>query len=263
VAAAGNRRAARAEPELAVIWMRPQRPARGPRPTHSRDEITTAAIRIADAEGIEAVSMRRVAAELGTGATSLYRYVSRKEDLFDLMVDAVLGEDGPAGRPSGDWRADLLGIAHRTRATILRHPWMAALASDRTTLGPNALDAAEHALSVVDGLGLDIDEMLVVLGTLQAFVRGYVVSELAEQEAMRRSGLDRDRWMQAHSPYIRTILESGRHPRVARVVIDATAPHDADRAERGFALGLERLLEGFAAALPHAGRAPAGMGPGD
>jgi AcrR family transcriptional regulator len=257
-----NRRAARVEPELGVIWMRPQHPARGPRPTHSRDEITAAAIRIADAEGIEAVSMRRVAAALGTGATSLYRYVARKEDLFDLMVDAVLGEDDPPGQPSGDWRADLLGIAHRTRAAILRHPWMAALASDRTTLGPNALGAAEFALSVVDGLGLDIDEMIVVLGTLQAFVRGYVVSELAEQEAIRRSGLDREHWMAAHGPYIRAILESGRHPRVARVIIDARAPHYVDRAERGFALGLERLLDGVAAAVPRAEHAADGTEPG-
>lgn len=235
-----------------VVWLRPRRAARGPRPAHSRDEIAAAAIRIADAEGIEAVSMRRVAAQLGTGTTSLYRYVARKQDLLDLMVDAVFGEAAPPDRPSGDWRADLRESAHRGRAVILRHPWMALLTSGRATLGPNALRAAEYALGVIDGLGLDIDEMLVVLNTLEAFVRGYVVNELAEQEAMRRSGLDHESWMLAHAPYMREIMASGRYPLVSRVVIEAEAPHAADRADRGFAQGLERLLDGFAAALPSA-----------
>ena len=235
-----------------VVWLRPRRAARGPRPAHSRDEIAAAAIRIADAEGIEAVSMRRVAAQLGTGTTSLYRYVARKQDLLDLMVDAVFGEAAPPDRPSGDWRAGLRESAHRGRAVILRHPWMALLTSGRATLGPNALRAAEYALGVIDGLGLDVDEMLVVLNTLEAFVRGYVVNELAEQESMRRSGLDHQSWMLAHAPYMREIMASGQYPLVSRVVIEAEAPHAADRAERGFAQGLERLLDGFAAVLPGA-----------
>lgn len=239
-----------AEPELEVVWLRSQQPARGPRPAHSRDEMAAAAIRIADAEGIEAVSMRRVAAELGTGATSLYRYVSRKEDLLDLMADAAIGEEERPERPSGDWRADVRAFAHAERAVNLRHPWLASLASDRTTLGPNALRSAEYALGVIEGLGLDVDEMIVVLTTLMAFVRGYVMGELAEQEAMRRSGVDRDRWMLAHAPYLRQVLEEGRYPLVARVILDAEMPHIPNRQERGFALGLERLLDGIAAMVP-------------
>jgi AcrR family transcriptional regulator len=234
--------------ELEVIWMRSDRASRGPRPAHTRDEIAATAILVADAEGIEAVSMRRVAGELGTAATSLYRYVSRKEELFDLMVDAVLGEDElPVA--TGDWREDLRGFAHRTRDAILRHPWMVMVSSDRTTLGPNALRAAEFALGVVDGLGLDIDEMIMVGSTLQAYVRGYVVSELAEQEAIRRSGLDRDQWMLAHAPYIRSVIESGRFPLITRVIVDAETPHAVNRIERGFELGLERVLDGVAAMI--------------
>src|SRR5262245_25957268 len=114
-----------------VIWARPDRAGRGPRPAHSRAAIAAAAVRIADAEGLDAVSMRRLAAELGAGATSLYRYVARKDDLLDLMVDAVVGEGPPPAAPSGDWRADLREIAYSTRALILRHPWAAMLLAGR------------------------------------------------------------------------------------------------------------------------------------
>jgi hypothetical protein len=166
------------------------------------------------------------------------------------MVDAVVGEDPPPAGPSGDWRADLRGIAYATRALILRHPWAAMLLAGRPTLGPNTLRAIEYAVSAVDGLGLTIDEMMVIVDTLLAFVRGYVMTELAEQEAARRSGLDWDAWMASRAAYARTIIESGRYPRLSRVWLEARGPHEPNRGERGFARGLERLLDGFAAFLP-------------
>src|SRR5437016_6689746 len=113
--------------------MRPERPARGPQPSHSRDEIAAAAVAIADAEGIEAVSMRRVAAEIGAGTMSLYRYVPRKEDLVDLMIDQVSAEQ-LAPDPTGDVRADLVEAARRQRALIHRHPWL--VQALRTTPSP-------------------------------------------------------------------------------------------------------------------------------
>src|SRR2546429_919999 len=98
-------------PDSDVVWTRPVRPLRGPQPAHSRADLVAAAVRVADAEGIAAVSMRRVAAEIGAGTMSLYRYVSRKDDLLDLMVDAALGEMDLPDAPSGDWRADLRLLA--------------------------------------------------------------------------------------------------------------------------------------------------------
>jgi AcrR family transcriptional regulator len=231
------------------VWMRPERGARGPRPGHSRDEIAAAAVRIADAEGVEAVSMRRVAGEVGAGATSLYRYVSRKDDLLELMIDAAEGEDPPPAEPSGDWRADLRGFARRTRAMILRHPWMATMSGGRATLGPNQLRVMEFTYGVIAALGLDIDETLVLGGTLQAFVRGYVMGELAEREAVRRSGLGLEEWLRTQGPYVRSIVEGGRFPMFTRIVIEARAPHDPNRDERGFTEGLELLLDAFAARL--------------
>ncbi len=233
-----------------VIWSRPERAAKGPAPSHTRTEITASAIKVADTEGIEAVSMRRIANELGTGTASLYRYLASKDDLYDLMIDAVAGEDGGPPPVTGDWRADLRTLAYRSRATIHRHPWMASLAAGRPSMGPNSLDATEHALIALEPLGFNIDVMLVVVGTLDAYVRGYAIGELAEQEAVRRSGISVREWMDAHTPYFESLIKAGRHPHVTRIILDAELPHAADSAERGFDLGLERFLDGWQDNLP-------------
>jgi AcrR family transcriptional regulator len=232
-----------------VIWDRPERAARGPVPSLSREEITTAAVQLADMNGIEALSMRALADELGVGAASLYRYVARKDELIELMVDAMMGHDLQF-EIRGDWREDLRSLAHGMRAMILRHPWMAVLSAGLRSFGPNTAQCYERVLGAIDGLGLDIDEMLVMLETLDAFVRGRVFEELSEQEAVRRSGLDREQWMKTQAPYIESLIDSGRYPLLARIVLDARAPHDPDRLEHGFDLGLEHVLDGLATMLP-------------
>jgi AcrR family transcriptional regulator len=232
-----------------VIWMRPEHGRRGPKPTHSRRDVAAAGIRIADAEGLEAVSMRRIAAELGAGTTSLSRYVAKKDDVLELMVDEVTGELRGT-MLSGDWRADLRTIARLLRETALRHPWMPGLSSGRANHGPNSLWWMELALSVFDGMDLDTDEMLANLGTLSAFVLGHVLGELGDQEAARRSGLSHEEWMEQQGEYGPTIMNSGRYPRVTRVIIEARTPHAADRQDRAFEAGLQRVLDGLAAHLP-------------
>ncbi len=189
--------------------------------------------------------MRRVAMMLGIGAASLYRYIERKDELYDLMIDHVEGEDGPPPTLTGDWRADLTELARKIRASIHHHPWMASLAAGRPTFGPNSLAWAEHGLAAMDGLGLGIDEMLMAGEILQAFVRGYAIGELAEQQALQRAGLTRDQWMHAFGPYMMSVVEAGAHPLLSRVVLDADTPHAQDRRELVFAAGLERILDGL------------------
>jgi AcrR family transcriptional regulator len=235
---------------LPVIWMLPDRPARGPRPAHSRGEIAAVAIKIADTGGIDAVTMRRVAAEIGCGTMSLYRYVPTKDHLFDLMIDAAAGEVEPPARPSGDWRADLRMVAQVHRAMLLRHPWLTALQAGRPSFGPNSLRALEFALSVLDLLGLTIDQMLIMVDTLIAFVRGAAVSELAEQEAQRRTGLNERQWQASLAPYVRTLMESGKYPMFNRVIADAGQPHSDAGSDYHFGVRLERVLDGLAAGLP-------------
>ncbi|WP_345031041.1 TetR/AcrR family transcriptional regulator [Kutzneria kofuensis] len=191
-----------------LIWERPERGNRGPRRAHSRDQITATAVAIADAEGIEAVSMRRVAQAFGTGAASLYRYVNSKDELYDLMLDAVLGEERLTPH-TGNWRHDLREIAHHTRRMIRRHPWTATLTAGRPILGPNSLRSLEHALSALDGLPMDPDQKMIVVDTLLAYVRGHTMTEVAESEAMRRSGLDFAQYIQGQARYGRIVAESG------------------------------------------------------
>ncbi|MPZ79493.1 MAG: TetR family transcriptional regulator [Actinophytocola sp.] len=229
--------------------MRPERGARGPRPAHSRADIAAAGIRLADAEGIEAVSLRRVAGELGTGTTTLYRYIATKDELFDLMIDSAMGEHEPPA-PTGDWRADLRAIAHANRALVLRHPWLAALPATRPALGPNSLAWLEATYATVAPLGLAPDEVLARVGTLLTFVRGHVIDELAEQEAARRSGMDMTRWLATQARYGETIIGSGRYPNLSRLMLAARTPHADDRYERIFRHGVNHILAGLAPGHP-------------
>src|SRR5262249_3339568 len=133
-----------------VIWMRQERAATGRPARHSRAEITAAAVTIADGEGLEAVSMRRVAAELGTGAASLYRHVDNREDLLDLMMDAT-GAEYRDTAPTRDWLADLLDLGDQARVIMRNHPWLPSLLLTRSVLGPNGLTLLEHFLEVLEG----------------------------------------------------------------------------------------------------------------
>ncbi len=227
--------------------MRPEEPARGPRPSFSRAQLTEAAIRVADAEGLKAISMRRVATEIGSGTMSLYRYVSGKDDLIDLMLDAVAVEYMPA-EVSGDWRADLRGLAVRTRQVMLRHPWIAPLTVGRQAAGPNRIRLMETGLRMVDGLGISIDGMLTITGTVMAFVSGFVSAEVAEVEASRLTGMDVTEWMARQAPFIQSLLETGEYPLFSRMTQEAGRRYVSW--DERFAYGLDRLLDGVAARLP-------------
>jgi AcrR family transcriptional regulator len=225
-----------------VIWGRPERAAKGPAPSRSRAQIAAAAAALADAEGLEEVSMRKVATKLGIGVASLYSYVRSKDELYDLMVDHAEGEDSPPPL-TGDWRADVTAVAHRTRDVIRRHPWMATLAPGRPPYGPNSLVWAEHALAALNGTGLSIEDIFSANEILQAFVRGWVIGELAEEQALQRTGLSADEWISALGPYMKTVLGGGEYPMLRRVITEVDAMHDDDRNDRGFTAGLKRLVD--------------------
>jgi AcrR family transcriptional regulator len=231
-----------------VIWMRPERPERGPRPTYSRAQITGAAIKIADAEGLDAASFRRVAAEIGAGTMSLYRYVPRRDDLIQLMIDAVIGELELPERSSGDWRADLALVAHGIRALGLRHPWLMELLGMRLVFGPNVMRLIEFGVGALDGHGLAIDEMMSLYGLVDGYVQNFVRGEISWAEEERRTGVSVEQWMMSNAPYLRPLIESGEHPILARIIKDARQPHmDIDAR---FRYGLNRVLDSVAASLP-------------
>ncbi|MEU6796613.1 TetR/AcrR family transcriptional regulator [Nonomuraea wenchangensis] len=234
------------------IWMRPEERERsgpGRRPGYSREQITRTAVRIADAEGVEAATMRRIAGELGTGAMSLYRYVPRRDDLFDLMIDLAMSEIELPGGPSGDWRGDLTLLAGQVRAAGLRHPWLIALLTGRPTLGPHLLRVHEFALGAFDGTGLDIDDVTGFVDMLNDYVHSAIRREIGWLEEARRTGLDPGRWKRDYmGPYVRQVVESGAFPLFNRSVLDSRTAHLAP-GER-FRHGLERVLDAIAALLP-------------
>jgi AcrR family transcriptional regulator len=220
----------------------------GPQPAHSRAKIAEVAVEIADSDGIDAVSMRGLAAKIGSRATSLYRYVRSKDELLDLMTEAVMGETRFPKR-SGRWRTDLRAIAHHTRDTLKRHPWLIGVFGLRMTLGPNNLAAMEATLAALDGHDLDIDDMLTIASTLSTFARGFAAAEIAEQEADARSGLDHEHWMESRARYVEAIRSTGHYPQFMRVVNEAKLPHDPRLRKRRFEAALECVLDGVAARL--------------
>ncbi|MEU4343540.1 TetR/AcrR family transcriptional regulator [Nocardia sp. NPDC023852] len=235
-----------------TIWIRPEeleRSGPGRRPGYSRAQITQAAVKVADEEGMDAATMRRIAAELGTGAMSLYRYVTGRDDLVDLMIDAVLGEIELPARPSGDWRCDLSLVAEQTRAVGLRHPWQIALANRRPTLGPNSLRVQEFAMSALDGFGLDIDEIASLVGMVSDYAHSAVHREIGWLEEARRTGMDMAEWMSGYvGPYVARIVACGQYPMFNRSIRQARIPHLPPEAR--FRYGLDHVLNGIAAGLP-------------
>ncbi|MGW2233944.1 TetR/AcrR family transcriptional regulator [Streptomyces sp. NPDC001759] len=225
-----------------TVWDRPEPPAR-PAPL-DRERIVAAAIALADEGGLEAVSLRKVAARLNAGPMRLYGYISTKQELFDLMVDEVQGEILPE-EPPGDWREALSTLAHRTRRTALRHEWLADLLGGRPTLGPNGLAVTEATLAALDGLA-DIDTVMRAVETVSAYFTGAIRREIASVRAERATGLSKREWQRASGPHVTKMLATGRFPALSRAVHDGT---DVD-AETSFATGLEWVLDAVAARLP-------------
>jgi AcrR family transcriptional regulator len=240
-----------AKSPASVIWMRPVRGSRGPEPSRNRDAIAQTAIAIADREGIAAVSMRRIAAEIGSGTSSLYRYFARKDDLLNLMVDGALVATPFVS--SGDWRADLTAMGHALRELFQGHPWLGIALAGRPTLGPNRLRALETALQVLEPTGLPVAERLLVVDALTSYVRGFVASEVADVAAIRESGLSEAQWRADQLAYNAYITGSGLYPRTAEMFETfATAVPEALQ-DGGFAAGLEIVIDGIAVRL---GRLP-------
>jgi AcrR family transcriptional regulator len=226
-----------------VVWTRLDRAT--PRALREVDRIVAAAIAVADREGLDALSMRHLASSLGTGTTSLYRYVRNKEELLTLMVDAVNAGDPFGSAPRGDWRSTFALLARAHRRQLLAHPWLVAEISSRPAIGPNTLRAADAASSVALGMGLDAMNAGSVVATLLRYVRGAVADELAELDAERRTGLTQDQWRRSIAPYVIEVVESGRYPSFASVI---ASPDPTD--DEQFEFGLARLLDGFERLIP-------------
>jgi AcrR family transcriptional regulator len=211
---------------------------RGRRPRRSPVDVVTAAVALADADGLAAVTMRSVAARLGTGAMSLYSYVPDKETLIAAMVEHVSGEQALPAVPSGDWRTDLTVLARGQRALLLRHPWVIDALSHRQPLGPNALAVLEFAAAALEPTGQPPATRLETFALLTGFVVNVVRGELADAAARTAPP------EQLQAQFVE-LLATGRYPHVAAAVAAAASGAPADLGER-FEHLLARMLDGLA-----------------
>ena len=227
------------------VWLRPAAAVRQARPAFSSGQITRVAIDLADQHGLAAVSMRRVAARIGSAPTSLYWYFSDKSQLYELMVDAVAGEIELPERPSGDWRADLASIARAIRAIGRRHPWLAQLAIPPVP-GPQTRKYGAAAFRVLEGLGLDPATQVNILAAVGNYVAGFLERETGWwAPAPGTTTMAAQRYTSPGDRPAQTADDPGVTPQhlVARA---------STHSEESFAFGLDCLLDGIAVRVAQA-----------
>lgn len=240
------------------VWARPEPGARRARLT--REEIAQAALQIADADGIDALSMRRVATELGVGTMSLYYYVQTKAELLDLMHDTMMGEVVvPDSELPGDWRAALETIARRALAGIRRHPW--SLGGLPTMPGPNAIRHFEQSLAAVSELDVELQTRFDIILMVDDYVFGFALREAEDQR--EEAFWDESRLDETIAAYFEAQLATGEYPQIEALRAGQDAPavmrrlrgyqRDPERFERG----LKRLLDGIVLELGKAAPKPA------
>ncbi|WP_395574127.1 TetR/AcrR family transcriptional regulator [Streptomyces sp. BK79] len=244
---------------LELLWDTGRRPSRGPRPGLTLERIVEAAVEVADREGLGAVSMRRIATELGTGTMSLYRYVPGKGELIDLMLDRVqrTSED-PGDLGDGGWRSALEALGHATLALYRRHTWLLEVNQSRPVLGPAALDGMEKVLTRIKPMGLTDPELISAIIMIDGYVVGAARTQVYQEEAERRSGMTDAQFWQAQEPVLVKAMTSGRYPVLASLSEDAFGT-GFDH----FEFGLQRVLDGLEVlvAARRAADAPAGSAP--
>jgi AcrR family transcriptional regulator len=234
--------------ETLDVWTRNDRGGRKPR--FNRDDIAAAAIQIADTEGFEAVSMRRLAAELEAGTMSLYHYVRTKDELLTLVVDALMGEVAlpPGQRLPRDWRPAITLIAKHTRDALRRHPWILDITDD-PSIGPNAVRHFDQSWQALGSLDAGFDDKLDLITLVDEYVFGYCLHE--------RNNLKDDPDDAEMVDYFAELLSNDEYPALSAMVSEMGMPrlwsriNSHARTAGRFERNLARLLAGFEASLSH------------
>lgn len=227
---------------LELLWGRRERPTRGPKPGLSLDRIVDAAIAAADADGVEALSMRRVARELGVGTMSLYRYVPGKAELLNLMLDKVCDPGERVPPPGGwHWRGVLEATARSTYQLYLAHRWLLQVNWARPVLGPNSLAGVEFVISALAGVGLTDQERVMLLSAVDCYCVGQARSYVLYKSAAGETGISDEEFWAAQFPSLEQAMASGRFPAMAGLAEDAFGAGWDDT----FEFGLYRLLDGI------------------
>ncbi|RBQ17987.1 TetR/AcrR family transcriptional regulator [Spongiactinospora rosea] len=230
---------------IEAAWGIRRRPGKGPRPGLTLSRIVQAAMDVAEAEGLPAVSMSKVAAELGVSTMSLYRYVAAKDELLMLMLDAAAGSP-PEPPPGLGWRADLTWWSRQMMATHRRNPWTVQIPVFGPPITPNQLRWMEQGLRALAGTPLREDEKLGVILMLSIFVRSQAALFIQLETAFQ--GRQDDTEVGALAGYnalLRKVLDPRDFPAI-HGVIDAGVFDAGDSEEEDFRWALDRILDGVA-----------------
>lgn len=246
---------------MALLWGKAEPPRRGPKQGLSVERIVAAAIELADADGLEALSMRKVGERLGTSAMALYTYVPAKTELLDVMLETVLGEL-PRAYPLDDgWRTAAEASATAAWDLYERHPWVLQISGARALLAPNEMDNHEAQLRIYDGLGLTAFEVTRTVGAVASYVRGAAKSVADARASEQATGMTDDEWWYARSALLEEFGDfdwAERFPTTTRLAAehafdqthrtpDDATPYMEREALDDFAFGLARLLDGIEA----------------
>jgi AcrR family transcriptional regulator len=234
---------------MELLWgVGPTPKSRGPRQGLTVERIVRAGTEIADAEGLAAVSMRRVAERLGVGTMSLYTYVPSKAELVDVMFDRAVGSV-PRQEVAGGWRERLTAIAWADWDLYQRHPWLLqVMAMSRPPLGPGGIAAYDHALRAVDGIGLTELEMDSVVSMVSVYVQGSARAAAEAATSLSDTGMTDAEWWETYAPLLERVFDAEKYPVAARVgQVAGETYQSAYDAKHGFEFGLARILDGVAA----------------
>jgi AcrR family transcriptional regulator len=238
------------ERTLELLWGAQQEPTRGPKPRLILEEIVAAAVAIADAGGLDAVTMRRVAERFDVTTMALYRYLPSKDALLELMFDAVAHPPpDPADMPE-DWREALRWWARRQREVLRRHPWLLSMPLALPPMGPNNIQWMECVLQAILRSGLPAQQSVAVL----LIVANYTIAELRQQLSLQQAeqvtGVAYEDVGRVYAQLLERVVADGEHPALTSAIAsgafgntDATVTGP----EEDFEHGLEFILDGIEA----------------
>jgi len=238
---------ARIDPDLRrrseLLWEDRSRSTRGPKPAFTPDDVVQAAIQIAEADGLAAVTMHAVSARLGYTTMAIYRYFPNKEALLDAIVDAAMGSPPRASEPRGDWRADVARWAHAKRAMLCARPWLAELPFVAAPHGPNWLSWLEAVVVSLSSTGLSAADTGQMLSIIDGYTRGASDTAISLARARARGTSDAE-WTAAVGADLGRAIGDARFPAFAALI---TAPSDGHprTMEESFDFGLQRVLDGI------------------
>lgn len=225
-----------------LLWGLWERPTRGPKPGLTLDRIVDTAISVADANGLDALSMRRIARELEVGTMSLYRYIPGKAELLDLMLDRVSDPSKQVKQAEGlDWRGVVEIAARESYRVYVTHPWTLGVNWTRPVLGPNTLAAVEFIVGGLAGLGLTDQERVMVLSMIDGYVVGIARSYVQYTSAAEETGVSDEEFWAQQIPVLERAMTTGDYPAMAALSEDAFGAGWDDT----FEFGLQRLLDGL------------------